>query len=288
MPPIPAVTAEDRSTPAPRLRPALRRRLTRALARTAVTVHRRSDTVVTASAIAHLPPPARRYLELRGVVGRPRVWSFQVAFSGRFRLGPDRPWLPCEAWQYNVAHRPARVYVMRLRIAGAVPMHGVDTYVNRLGSMRGRLLGVPVVNASGPEMDVGELATYLDDALLLAPSMLLVPEVTWDALDERSFRVTLRDGELAVSAFVEVDELGRLVEVLTSDRWAALQGGMRRAPWRTPVDGWVGVDGTLFPGRCRAVWDLEDGPYPYAEGTFHPSTFRTNLLPSEAGTLALG
>jgi hypothetical protein len=46
-----------------------------------------------------------------------------------------------EAWQYNTAPQPARLMIMRIRFAGALPMVGWDTYLNGRGRMRGKLLG---------------------------------------------------------------------------------------------------------------------------------------------------
>jgi hypothetical protein len=46
----------------------------------------------------------------------------------------------------------ARVFLMRIDVAGYVPMFGADTYVAGRGRMRGRFLGlVPVADGSGPE-----------------------------------------------------------------------------------------------------------------------------------------
>ena len=85
--------------------------------------------------------------------------------------------MPCEAWG-STTHAPARVYYMRIDFAGALPMFGVDVYQTGRGRMLGKLLGLITVAGSGPEFDVSELATYVNDALMLAPSMLLTPPST--------------------------------------------------------------------------------------------------------------
>jgi hypothetical protein len=62
-------------------------------------------------------------------------------------------------------------------------MFGVDLYQAGPGRMRGKLLGmITVADGSGQEFDLGELTTYLNDALMRAPSMLLTPAVTWGRL----------------------------------------------------------------------------------------------------------
>lgn len=241
------------------------------------------ERVVTEADLAGLDEPVQRYLRFMRVVGQPRVWSFRVDFAGRFRLKPAGPWLPASAHQYNSAVEIARVFTMRLRFAGVLPMLGHDTYLRGTGRMHGKLAGVvPVVDGRGPELDIGELSTWLNDAVLLAPSMLLSTPVQWAAIDDRCFTVELEDCGHHVTAMVTVDERGAPVDYATTDRWAALPGGMVRARWRTPIAGWRIVDERLFPTPGDVTWDLPDGPFTYVRGGFVPGSFRANITPDDA------
>jgi hypothetical protein len=80
--------------------------------------------------IISLPQPTQPYLRFMGVVGRPRDWSFRLGFRGRFRIKPQQPWTPCEAWQYNSRLALARIFHIRIRMAGLVPISARDTYVD--------------------------------------------------------------------------------------------------------------------------------------------------------------
>lgn len=220
----------------------------------------------------HLPAPAQRFLRYMGVIGRPRPWAFSVRFVGRFKR-PGQSWMPCEAWQVNAAAPVTRVFHMRIDFARVVPMVGQDVYVDGRGSMHGKVLGlVPVADGAGPEFDLGELVTYVNDALVLAPSMLLVPACTWTAVDSGSFDVAFEDRENRVTARVFVDERGAMLDFATEDRWCDLPGGLVRARWTTPFDGWTDVDGRPWLTGATATWDLPDGPLPYIEGSFVPGT----------------
>src|SRR3954464_7816566 len=138
-----------------------------------------------------LPPPAVRYLRAMGVVGRPRAWSLRAHFVGRFRRRGDQPWMPMDAWQYNSAVDVARLFRMRLMVARVVPMWGWDTYRAGAGRMLGKALGLlPVAAGSGRGLEMGERTPWLDDAVLLAPGMLLHPRTAWEAAGEDSFRVS--------------------------------------------------------------------------------------------------
>ena len=233
---------------------------------------------VTDADLADLPDAAARYLRAMGVVGRPRTWSLRAHFVGRFRRGPDQPWLPLDAWQYNSSVEVARLFRMRLTVGRLLPMWGWDTYRAGRGRMLGKALGlVPVADGAGPEFDVGELTTWLDDAVLLAPGMLLHPRTTWRALDEDAFGVSVSDAGRTVSAEVLLDRAGRPRDFRTTDRWIDLPGGLVRAPWSTPVDGWVEVAGRPRPTSAAAVWQLPEGPFTYGEMTL--ADLRLDLPP---------
>jgi hypothetical protein len=162
--------------------------------------------------------------------------------------------MPCEAWQYNTSMVPARIHYMRVDFAGVLPMLGIDVYRAGHGRMLGKLLGlITVADGSGPEFDVSELTIYLNDALMFAPSMLLTPAVTWATVDDYSFDVSMSEGRISATSRVFIDEQGRMVDFSTTDRWAALPGGLTRARWTTPIDGWMDHEGRWLPtgGACH-------------------------------------
>ncbi|MFI5040304.1 MAG: DUF6544 family protein [Acidimicrobiales bacterium] len=235
-------------------------------------------TPVTEDDLAGFPDVVQRYLRFMGVVGRPRDWSFRAHFVGRFRLRPKLGWMPAEAWQYNSGLAIARIFVMRLRFAGIVPMIGCDTYVGGHGRMLGKLLDrITVADGSGEEFDIGELTTYLNDAVLIAPSMLLNPATTWAGVDDHSFDVTLRDAGRSVTGRVFLDGNSAPRDFSTTDRYADLPGGLVRAEWRTPVASWERVGGRTLPGPFGAVWHLPGGPLPYIEGRLAPGSVESTL-----------
>jgi hypothetical protein len=239
------------------------------------------DTPVTEADLADLPAVVQRYLRFMGVVGRPRDWSFRARFVGHFRLQRSRlGWMPAEAWQYNSGVEVARVFVMRLRFARIVPLIGCDTYHDGHGRMLGKLLDrFTVADGQGEEFDIGELTTYLNDALLLAPSMLLGPTTTWAGVDEHTFDVTLHNAGHTVTGRVYLDERGAPRDFSTTDRYADLPGGLVRAEWHTPVRSWEVVDRRPLPGLVGAVWHLPDGPLPYIEGRLVPGSVAFNVTP---------
>jgi hypothetical protein len=131
---------------------------------------------------------------------------------------------------------------------------------------------------------LGELSTYLNDLVLLAPSMLLTPAVSFAAVDPRSFDVTLSDQGLTVRARVFIDECGAPVDFETTDRYCEDPKDKRRmlrARWTTPIDGFQEIDGRKLPARGRAIWHLPSGDLPYADFEIVPRSVAFNVGPGE-------
>lgn len=240
-----------------------------------------SPQLIGEPAISHLPAPVQRYLSFMGVVGRERDWSLRATFSARFRR-TEGDWLECEALQYDRRAPVARIFLMQLSLGGVLPVTVRDKYLGGRGIMLARALDrFEVAEGSGYELDVGELVTYVNDAILLAPSLLLGPETSWKGLSERSFEVTLRDGALSVSARVWLDERGAPTDFSTTDRYFDTPAGKRvRTEWRTPISGWQEVGGRKLPTRARAIWQLPTGPFPYADFSVDPSRIAFNVPPA--------
>jgi len=243
-----------------------------------------SMDVVTDSQIAPLPEPAQRYLQFMRVVGRPRDWSFRLGFTGRFRTKPRQPWMPCEVWQYNSRLALARIFHIRIRLGGLLPIIARDTYVAGHGRMHVKVLGLfTVADGAGEEYDTGELVTFLNDAVLCAPSMLLAPDISWSSTDSGSFDLTLTDHGRTVAARVLIDSSGAPTEFSTTDRFCYNPDQpeqLMRARWTTPIAGWQDVEGRPLPTAAQAVWHLPQGPFPYADFHLIPGTLAFNVPPA--------
>jgi hypothetical protein len=217
------------------------------------------------------------------VEGHPQDWSFRLGFCGRFRTRPGQSWMKCEAWQYNSRVALTRIFHIRIRFGGLVPVVGRDTYIQGHGRMLIKLLDLfTIEDGAGTEYDFGEQVTYLNDAVLLAPSMLLVPEVSWAAAGANAFDVSLTDYGRTVTARVTVDENGAPREFSTMDRFCYnpdAPNKLMRAQWTTPVAGWNVDCGRPHPTSAQAVWNLPSGPFAYAEFQLVPRSLVFNVQP---------
>ncbi len=241
---------------------------------------------ITEADLESLPETARRYLRFTRVVGKPRDWSFRLGVTGRFRRSRDEAWMRCEAWQYNTRLALARIFYMRLRFFGLVPVLGRDTYADGRGRMLIRLLDlVTVGDGMGEAYDVGELVTYLNDGVMVAPTMLLVPEVQWFDVDQDSFEVSIADHGRTVRARILVDERGAPVDFETTDRFYSDPkdpAKVTRCRWTTPIAGWQEVGDRMLPTGGKAVWHPSgEAELAYADFAFDLATLAFNVAPGE-------
>ena len=260
--------------------PSLSGKFEREVERSGVRAPALASTPVTEGEVAALPAAVQRYLAFMRVVGRPRDSSVSASFSGRFRR--DRgDWLPCEVLQYDARSPAARLFMMELSLGHFLPVTVRDQYVRGRGSLEARAFDLlRVAQGSGYELDVGELVTYLNDAILMAPSLLLGPETTWSEIDASSFDVALTDAGTTVKARVVLDGRGAPLNFTTRDRFFDSPDGRKlRTEWETPVAGWQEADGRMLPTSAQAVWRLPDGPLPYADFRFEPRRIAFNVPP---------
>ena len=220
--------------------------------------------------LAHLPEAVRRYVVASGFVGAPKVAGFRVVSRGRIRASPDDPWMPFMAEQQNTLDPPSRIFHMRARRAG-LPVDVLHVYRDGRATMRARVLSlVPVVDERGPEMDRAETVTLFNDLALMAPGGLAHADVLWETAGEGRVRGRFSAGSETVSALLLFDDDGELVDFVSDDRFAAVDGELLAWTWSTPVGSRQEVDAA--GRRVRVVhrgdgrWHPDGGaPYTYLE-----------------------
>ena len=219
---------------------------------------------VTDGMLESLPPPVQRYLSYAGVVGKPVARTVHLAQSGRMRLGPGQPWLSLRAKQYYSVQPPAFVWDGIVR-AGPVPIgRARDVYVDGKGSMLVKALSLfGVVDAQGEEIDQGAMMRYLSE-MVWFPSAFLLGNVSFEAVDEGSARVTLTDQGRTASGTLTIDPDGRLTGFV-AQRHRMAGGSLELETWWTPVTEYGERAGLRLPVRGKAVWRLADGDFEYID-----------------------
>jgi len=226
-----------------------------------------SPQMVTEADLTALPAPVQHYLRGAGAVGQPRVHHFEATWRGRIRATAHDRWMEFTAKQYNVVDERARFFLMDATRSGL----SVDVYHvfrENAATMRVWLLSlVPLVNASGPELDRAETVTLFNDLCLLAPAALTDPAIRWEPIDADSARARYTVGSVTIGAVLSFNEAGELVNFVSDDRLVASADGTQftRQRWSTPVTDYRQFGPRRVMTRGEGRWHPPEGEFVYLE-----------------------
>ena len=224
---------------------------------------------VTDDELEHLPAAVQRYLRAAGVVGEPRVHNFRVRMRGRIRGGPAARWIPFESEQYNVVDVPARLFYMTGSMM-MIPVVGYHRYVGPSATMTIKAAAlVPVVDASGPEMNQSETVTLLNDMCVMAPATLIDRRLMWEAIDGHTARVTFANAGQTVAAELSFNDAGELADFRSDDRYQLSSAGQsaRNVRWSTPIRDYRRFGNVRLASAGEGRWHEAAGDYAYIELT---------------------
>ena len=177
------------------------------------------EAIFEPSLVDDLPEPARRWLTHAIAPGTPLSQRVLLEMHGHIRIGR---WLPFRAVQL---HCPPIGYVWAARATfGPIPIIGYDRFVDDDAEMHWGLFGrLPVVNASGPDLDRAAAGRAAIDALFV-PTACLGSDVTWhEGSTPDSAVAEWRIGGHVLRPEVTVAPDGS-VRSVTMPRWAQPKG----------------------------------------------------------------
>jgi hypothetical protein len=211
-----------------------------------------------------LPGPVQRYMMYTGVVGKPWIDTVHLKQVGRFRQGPDRPWMPMLAEEFYTTDPPTLIWNARFKIAGLPLLRAKDKYESGQGHMFGKLAGLfTIFDVRGEKLDQATMVRYLNE-IMWFPTAFLGGNITWHDVDDHSAQVTFNDCGKSVSGRMIFDDVGRLTN-FTTMRYREIGGEFSLDPWSTPITGYGVRAGLNLPVRGQAVWNLPSGDLSYAD-----------------------
>ena len=215
------------------------------------------EDVVTDADLAHLPAPVAAYVRRCGAVGQPRVVNFHARIHGRIRGGADKGWMPFTGEQVDTfGPVPTRQFFMDATMFG-LPVDVLHVHDGRSATMRVRLCSLlPMVHASGPDVDRAETVTLVNDLCVLAPAALVDAPIMWHAIDDRRVRGSFTSRQHTVSAVLVFDRDGDLLDFVSDDRLRSSPDGTRftRQRWSAPVGGYDTFGTRRLSSAGEARW----------------------------------
>ncbi len=231
---------------------------------------------VEPEALAGLPAPVRRYLDLVLPLERPAIERVRIAHTGTFDMGGAAPnWRPFTSVQEVRTSRPGFVWDARIGMAPGLRAHVHDAYVAGEGVLHATLAGLVTVmhQPSTRELAQGEALRYLAETPWYPSALLPGHGITWEPLDDDRAVAVLDDGDVVVRLAFAFGDDGLVAGVHADARYREVDGEQVATPWAGRFWDYQRCDGVLVPIEGEVAWVLADGARPYWRGTIERIAF---------------
>lgn len=206
-----------------------------------------SGATVTTAELDGLPAPVRRYLDWCGIEGQRIPTTVSIRQTGRLRSGNEKRWLPFAAEEDYTTNPPTFSWRAKVSLAGVPVIRALDSYVDGQGRMTVHLARViSLVDLHGVGMAPAALLRYLNE-MVWFPAAFVLPNISWEAIDELSARVSITDAGLTATGTILFAPDGRPIE-FSAPRHRHVGGGrLVLQEWATPYTEYGTMDGVRIP-----------------------------------------
>ena len=231
-----------------------------------------SGKLISEKDLQHLPVLVQNYIKHTGFQNSPRIENFEIRFTGEMRE-KNKDWFKFRSEQLNTISHPERHFFMKANFRG-IPTKGYHQYDGKSARMTIKPLSIfKVVDISSEELLVSEMVTYLNDICLFAPGALIDDKFTWEEIDENKIKVYFENSGRTVSAILEINKQGELMNFYSNDRYAV--DVMKKFLFSTPVSDYKLFGKHLLPAGGEAIWHYPEEDFVY--GKFRIEQIKYNL-----------
>jgi len=216
-----------------------------------------------------LPLAVQNYLRYVGVVGREKIYQYSLDITGEFKMSEDHDFMPVTIKQTSFQDDFTRLFYMQMRMKG-LKIAGLHHLVNGEAVMEIKMLDLfKIVDERGEAMNQAELVTVFNDMAIMAPASLIDERITWEEVNDYEVIGTITNGEYSVSARLYFNEEGKLINFMSLDRYAIIDGEAKLVRWETPITAYHEVNGLNLPYEGSAKWVYDDREFTYVRMTLH-------------------
>lgn len=216
-----------------------------------------------------LPPPVRRYFHATLPPGQPMISALTMTHEGTFNTSASgESWRRFSSSQRVVTTPPGFDWDARIAMLPGVTIRVHDAYVNGEGMLHASLFGMFDVEKAHDTtgLALGELMRFLAEAAWYPTALLPREGVRWLAVDDRSARARLTDGNLSVMLLFRFSESGAIASVHADARARSSNGTTIPTPWEGTWTQHERREGMLIPVLGEVAWLLPERRLPYWRG----------------------
>lgn len=228
---------------------------------------------ITEEDLDKLPQIVQDYLHYVGVVGSPKVYRYEVEMTGEMKLDETKEFSPVTILQTSTVNPDVRLFYMDMTYNG-LKISGLHHYEDEQAIMKVKILDVfKVVDEAGEYMDQAETVTIFNDMCLLAPGSLIDDRIEWTEIDSTTVEASFTNKEITIHATLYFASDGRLINFISNDRYAIIDGTPILVPWSTPISEYHIVNGLNLPYKGKAIWHFTDYDFTYITLTIEDVTY---------------
>ncbi len=162
-------------------------------------------------------------------------------------------------------------------LSAAVALHA---YVEGRASMRVKVVSlVRMVNASGSGFTAAETVTLFNDMCVMAPATLIDPAIRWEPVDATHARAAFTAAGHTITATLNFDDEGRLVNFFSDDRPSLDGNGVTftRQRWSTPLSDYRAFGPYRLASHGEARYHAPGNEYAYGEFTMESIEYNVHV-----------
>ena len=97
----------------------------------------------------------------------------------------------------------------------------------------------------------------------MAPATLIDPRISWSEVAENSVRAEFQNNGITVHAWLYFNDRGELVNFVSDDRYATVNGELKKMRWSTPLKEYKTFGNVRLASSAQAVYNYPDGDFSY-------------------------
>jgi len=232
--------------------------------------------VLSESDLENLPELVRKYIRYSGAIGKPKVVSFKVGFTGKIRKNEQSPWMPFRVEQHSFIEESIRLFWMDA-VMMHLPVKGFHCFKKGDAFMDIRLFGLfKVQYMDGKEMGISETVTFFNDLCVMAPATLIDSRIKWIKTEGNRVQAEFTDHGITISAWLNFDSEGRLTNFISDDRYEYIgKGKAVQRTWLTPIINYREISEHRMPSEVEVVYKHPKGDFCY--GIFEMTDMQYNF-----------
>ena len=214
--------------------------------------------------LKRLPEPVQKYFKHVLKDGQRYINIARISQSGSIRIKENQKWMQLKAVQYFDAQNPAFIWVASARSSLFYWISAVDKYFDSRASMIIRLFSlIPIIKATGKEMDSSSLIRYITEMPLFPTALLPSDNLSWEPLDGRSATAIFNNGKIKIRVNFYFNNTGEIIRVTSEGRYRYSEGKCYKDKWTGYFKNYKEINNITIPTEIEAEWNLKNGDLKY-------------------------